>query len=260
VGGLGAAATAASGIYTALQYRQRPEVRIEWAFDDDDKPWPADSVTEVPPGRILRVMIAARNVGNAVGEATIINFVAATCFLISHEVKGQRRVGGPSGNPMAGRHTDGRVTFLADERRFFPNMTWMHRFEIIADTGKAIPGVEYELVFVLEDQRLNSHGSHWFPSRTFPLDEHTVTVKKWRRIKSLPGEVVCGPGYRRSVRRVRVGPAVEPTAAAELVRETTRFKSVRDRVRRMRPGTPTAPVDVQAIRLRVARLLHARQP
>lgn len=37
------------------------------------------------------------------------------------------------------------------------------------------------------------------------------------------------------------------------------IQGVRDRIGRMRPGPPTAPIDVQAVRRRVVRLLHARR-
>src|SRR6202035_2218005 len=129
-GGVGALATAASVGFGALQLRQRPEVEIEWAFDVDDKPWPQDLVAEIKAGTEFNARVTVRNVGSAVGEATMTNIIVPDCFMLRVSMASGVLVGQPSGNPIAGRHTEGRVNFLAGERRFFPNLHWMQKFTV----------------------------------------------------------------------------------------------------------------------------------
>jgi hypothetical protein len=212
VGAVGAAATAASVFYTALQFRHRPEVSISWAFGGEA--WPSDRVVEIAPGTRSEALVAVRNAGDATGEATMTNTIVADVFELTDSVgtPGQR-----SGNPIAGRHTEGRVNFLCGERRFFPNMTWINGFTIfLGDATPTKREVEYEVVFVIEDQRFSTHGKRWFKFWAFPLEEHLTTTKVWRRIMALPsGEVVCGPGYRRSTRRVKIVDAAPATSGFE---------------------------------------------
>lgn len=47
---------------------------------------------------------------------------------------------------------------------------------------------------------------------------------------------------------------------AEPLVHSDELECVRETVRRMRTGAPTAPVDVDAVRRRVARLLHRQRP
>jgi hypothetical protein len=198
-GGAGAVGTAIGVASGALRFRRRPEVRITWATGDDDVPWPKDEVIELVTGCSLEVKVAIRNVGDATGETSISNIVAADCF----ELRTDKTRGQASYNPIAGRHTGGRVTFLQAEQRFLTGLTWMQSFELVAD--RALPGTEHEVVFVFVGDRLNRRGVRWLKSRTRPLDEQST--KRWerRRIRALPkGDVVCWPGYRRSTRTVRV--------------------------------------------------------
>jgi hypothetical protein len=148
-------------------------------------------------------MAVARNVGDASGESTIVNMVVANVFGLMDDHGNPAK---ESGNPIAGKHTNNDVTFLSGERRFFPNMTWMNPCTLLFNNYMpAERNVEHEIVFIIEDHRFSTSGVRWLPSHTFPLDEHTTTTKVWRRVRALPhDEVVCGPGYRRSTRRIRI--------------------------------------------------------
>lgn len=198
-GGVGAVATASSVIYAALQFRRRPEVRISWAVGGTL--WPHGEAKQLAPGETLDVRVAVRNIGNATGETTITNIIAADCFQLTNN-KGEP--GADSGNEIAGRHTGGRVTYLSVQPRFFAAMTLIQDFTLALPSVSMTPSdVCHEIVFVIEDDRFST-GHRWrLPSRVRPLDEHKETAMEWRRIAPMQGEVFSGPGYRRSTRVVR---------------------------------------------------------
>lgn len=202
VGAIGALATAASVGYAALQLRRRPEVCITWWVND--VLWPKDKVLEVSQDHpTLKIRIGAHNVGNATGETSMTNFAVPYCCRLA-DARGQ--MGTESGDNIAGKHTDDKVFFVVAERRFYPGMMWIHDETVNTPFDSSMPiGFTHEFVFTIEDDRFSARGKRWLPSRARPLVEHREQTKVWRLIRAAPEDVVCGPGYRRSTRSIKIG-------------------------------------------------------
>ncbi len=215
VAAVGTVLTATSVIATALLFRRRPEVWIRWELDGE--PWGKDEVRVIPPGTRHLLMVVLKNVGNATGETTVTNTIAPMIFGLADA---KSEVGARGGNDIAGEHTGGLVTFLSGERRFYTNLTWMNQAELtLGEATTADPNVEYTLVFTVEDDRLSTSGKKNHKSRVVPVDERTGQTMERRVIQALPeGEIACGPGYRRSTRRVRVRHAAEGAGSVRLLR------------------------------------------
>lgn len=206
VAAIGALVTAGSVFFSAWRLHLRPEVDVSWAYGDPYRSWPKTEILDIHLGDTIRIRVSPTNNGAVTGETTMINFVAADCFVL----RMGGRTGKHSGNRIAGRRSGGGVNFVSDHRRFFPNLTWTNDIEMSLDRGSSTPsGLIHELVFEVEDDRLSAAGRRWFRWRTFPLGQPERMSKVWRRMTALPkGDIECSPGLRRTTRFVRV---VEPS-------------------------------------------------
>lgn len=217
IAALGAVATALSVGFGAIQLRRRPEVEVRWYWDDDL--WDPDDIKSIGPNEGHKLGVVARNVGDATGYTTKMNLIAADVFRLNIGAT----LGQPSGNAIAGRHTNNAVTYLARDTIFTINFTWIINCGF-AMSRNGIHDQVHEVVFIIEDDRFNSSGKRWLPTLTRSLDEHAAVGRKWRRIGARPGTprrkevkvgknvgtVVCGPGYRRATRRVRINAPGSP--------------------------------------------------
>lgn len=191
---------AAGGVWFAIsQWRRHPEVEIEWSLNGNA--WSASDSHTMAVDDKAKIEIHLHNVGDATGEATITNFIAADCFSLQ-DTKRPENKSIPSGNRRAGKLTEHQVTYLKAERRFFPDLHWGFEYEL--QLKKLVEGT-HEILFQVDDERFNSSGKRWLPSRTYSLKPDSGKASQCRWIRSLPkGEIECRMNSRMSVRQCRV--------------------------------------------------------
>jgi hypothetical protein len=201
-----AASTAAivAFAYWVLEQRRRPEIRFLWRYatsesDGDLVNWDTTEYLPVGAGSTLLIEASVRNVGDASAQRALTNFVAPTSAGDLKRVP--TIVGGAS------------IAFLVQEFQLPPSEWFLQRFVLELPDHEA----RLRLTFKLTDNRLNSSGRRWLPSRLAGVDEpdsewgerwpppRPQIRQQWSRIRALPKDRPwCVKGERQDIRDLLV--------------------------------------------------------
>jgi hypothetical protein len=206
-----------------LERRRRPEARIVWFHAEDCqagslREWSETDIPRLGTGETLLVRAAMRNIGDAIAESVLTNFVAATCLtLTDHDAR--QAVPASAGNLIAGLPPDNSVTYFG-KATTLAGGDWLIRDYLIERKPNTSAG-KARVLFDLSCPRFNARGRRWLPSFVFrPGDEEEFVaaagtkwppahaMRRWPRcIHAMPRKrVVCMPGGRRDVRDIDLTP------------------------------------------------------
>lgn len=202
--GLAALTATIAFLFWALDRRRRPELRFLWQYSlEPEGPlvdWLSDSPLEVGVGATILVRIGCRNIGDALIDNALVNFVAPDRLKLEDTIS-STNLPHWSDNPVAGLPPDLLVGFFAPSATIAPNDWWMHNYNIRCPE----PGL-YRLLFDVSHPRLNVAGRRWLPNWIFsiaPEDEphHSRAGDAW---PAKPWSASDAPGPCRPVWTYRV--------------------------------------------------------
>jgi hypothetical protein len=209
--------------------RRRPEVDFYWRIAKCGdisclEDWHQDIEPEIEVGSTIIVEASILNIGDAIGERTLANFVVPGCF----ELERYPVPDGPSlegGNDIAGQLPDDWVKFVAPERALFVGMAWQLRFAITVTEDPGAHGARF--LMAVDEERFNATGRRWGPSMlaggypsaarygtTWPPGRPRRRVG-WLSVGSRDGNrVYCHLGERKSTRDIKVVPRASSPGAS----------------------------------------------
>jgi hypothetical protein len=200
-----------------LDRRRRPELAFLWQYSlDPNGPlldWPPDLTLDLSPGATVLVRVGCRNIGDALADNALINFVAPDVLEIEDTIPAPKPPN-RSNNPVAGLPPDLLVSFFAPTVTVAPNDWWMRNYNVrCPDLGL------FRLLFDVSHARLNTAGRRWFPNWIFSIaqedePQHSQAGDAWpakpwprvmRRVRAEPHKrIECSQGARKDIRDIRV--------------------------------------------------------
>jgi hypothetical protein len=178
--------------------------------------WTPDDVPTLGPNDRLRIRVAMRNIGDALGDPVLTNFVVPDCLTLE-DASGDNESQHAT-NLIAGVAPEDVVWFIA-QATTLAGGDWLVREYVVTP----IPGAgaqRVRLLFDLSCPRFNATGNKWLPSLVVPFrraDEVSARVgEQWPaqrivrrpvRVRSEPHvRVRCVPGGRSDIREVDIDP------------------------------------------------------
>ncbi len=201
--------------------RRRPEVDFYWRIAKCGdisclEDWHQDVTPEIEVGSTIIVEASILNIGDAIGERALANFVVPACF----ELERSPIPGGPAatgGNDIVGQPPDDWVKFLAPERALYVGMAWQLRFAITVTNDPGAHGARF--LMAVDDERFNATGKRWGPSllpggspsaarygTPWPPDRPKRRVGRLSVGSCDGNRVYCHLGERKSTRDIKVVP------------------------------------------------------
>lgn len=201
-----------------LVRRRRPEVKIHWQFLDDGaqplRAWLAEEVPILSRHQPLQIRVRTQNVGDAVAEHVLTNFIAPDVVALESLRDGPGSF--ISTNATAGVWPEKVVTCFWKSDDLVVSGDWFNRDYELRLTEEQEP-CRVRVLFVVSCASFNTRGARWLPSFSFDVESEPDAApvgspwpprkqhRRLRRVRSLPkGRVCCGAGGRSDVRDIDI--------------------------------------------------------